>query len=465
MTQIKMENMKFINKVIIFSALISTLYTVAQEKVKIDGVAAVVGKNIVLYSEVKAAKKQVEKDESVKSKYTECNIIEKILNDKLLAHHAVIDSLPVDEAQINSEVERKISYFTQQLGSKEKLLDFFGFNSLIDIKKELFNVEKEAQLARKMQQKIAAGIDVTPEEVTSYFKSLEKEDSVPEFGTEVEVGQIVLEATADEKAEQGLINKLNKIKNDVEKGGSSFRMKAILYSQDPSVTRGKEGEGKGGSYTITKQSGFVKEFKDAAFSLEEGEISEPFKSQFGYHILIVEKIRGKERDVRHILLQTEISDEALTKVKDSLIVIKNDILTNKITFEEAVLKHSSDKKTNKNYGLLINPQQNDTFFDLTNMPPEIYARISELKEGELSDVFYDETREGKKMYKIMLVKSKIPAHKANIDKDYVKIKQLALHKKRSELVKEWTDDKIKETYIKIHNQYKNCTFEYNWIKK
>ena len=465
MTQIKMENMKFINKVIIFSTLISTLYTVAQEKVKIDGVAAVVGKNIVLYSEVKAAKKQVEKDESTKSKYTECNIIEKILNDKLLAHHAVIDSLPVDEAQINSEVERKISYFTQQLGSKEKLLDFFGFNSLIDIKKELFNVEKEGQLARKMQQKIAAGIDVTPEEVTSYFKSLEKEDAVPEFGIEVEVGQIVLEATADEKAEQGLINKLNKIKNDVEKGGSSFRMKAILYSQDPSVTRGKEGEGKGGSYTITKQSGFVKEFKDAAFSLEEGEISEPFKSQFGYHILIVEKIRGKERDVRHILLQTEISDEALTKVKDSLIVIKNDILTNKITFEEAVLKHSSDKKTNKNYGLLINPQQNDTFFDLTNMPPEIYARISELKEGELSDVFYDETREGKKMYKIMLVKSKIPAHKANIDKDYVKIKQLALHKKRSELVKEWTDDKIKETYVKIHNQYKNCTFEYNWIKK
>jgi len=466
MMQIKMDNMKYINKLVTLIAIIISLKSVAQERTKIDGVAAVVGKNIVLYSEVTAAKAQLDQETKEKSKYTECNIIEKILNDKLLAHHAVIDSLVVDDAQINSEVERKIAYFQQQLGSKEKLLDFFGFNSLASIKKELYNVEKETQLVRKMQQQITVGTDVTPEEVSSYFKSLEKEDAVPEFGTEVEVGQIVLEAKVDSKSEQDLIDKLNKIKSEIENNGSSFRMKAILYSQDPSVTRGKDGEGGGGLYNgITKETRFVKEFKDAAFSLEEGEISEPFKSQFGYHIVQVEKIKGKERDVRHILLQSEISDEVLTKVKDSLIAIRNDILTNKISFEDAVVKYSSDKETNKNKGLLINPQQNDTFFDLTNMPPEIYSRISELKEGELSDVFYDETREGKKMYKFMLIKSKVPSHKANLEKDYVKIKRLALAQKRSELVKEWTNDKINDTYIKIHNQYKDCEFEYDWIKK
>jgi len=463
--QPKTDNMKYINKLLIFVVLFSTINNYAQTKTKtkLDGVAAVVGKNIVLYSEVKAAMAQLQED-GKESKYTECEILEKILNDKLLAHHAVIDSLPFVEADINSEVDRKIEYFKQQLGSQQKLLDFFGFKSITDVKKELFNVEKERVLIGAMQQKITTGTDVTPEEVSNYFNSLKKQDAVPEFGTEVEIGQIVIEAKPDEKAEQALIDKLNKIKKEVE-NGASFKMKAILYSQDPAVSRGKEGQGGGGSYVITKDSRFVKAFKDAAFSLEEGEVSEPFKTQFGYHILIVEKIKGKERSVRHLLLQTEISDEALTKVKDTLTKVRNDILTNKITFEEAVKKYSTDKKTNKNHGLLINPQRNDTFFDLTNMSPEIYARISELKEGELSDVFYDETREGKKMYKFMLVKSKIPAHKANLEKDYVKIKRLALQKKRSELVQKWTKEKISDTYIKIQDQYKKCDFEFDWLKK
>jgi len=464
--QIKTDNMKHINKYFLVLLILSAFFGNAQEKTKIDGVAAVVGKNIVLYSEVTAAKLQLEQESKGSNKLTECNILEKILNDKLLAHHAVIDSLLVDEAQINSEVERKINYFQQQLGTKEKLLDFFGFNTIIDIKKELFNVEKESQLIRKMQQSITTGVDVTPEEVSSYFKSLQKDNAVPEFGTEVEIGQIVLEAKNSELEEKKLIDKLNKIKKDIEDGLGNFRMKAILYSQDPAATKGKEGNGGGGLYKgITKQTQFVKEFKDAAFSLEEGEISEPFKSQFGYHIVMVEKIQGKSRDVRHILMQSEISDEILEKVKDSITNIRKDILTNKITFEEAVVKYSSDKKTNKNHGLLINPQRNDTFFDLTNMPPEIYSRISELKEGDLSDVFYDETREGKKMYKFMLVKSKIESHLADLDKDYVKIKRLALQKKKSELVQKWTKEKISDTYIKIHDQYKNCDFEYNWIKK
>ncbi len=455
--------MKFINKVTIFLLVITSLQSMAQKRVKIDGVAAVVGKNIVLYSEVTAAKLQLDQENEGKSNISECTILEKIMNDKLLAHHAVIDSIEVNDAAINSEVDRKIEYFKKQLGTKEKMLDFFGFSNLSDIKKELFNVEKEGQLIKQMQAKITSGTDVTPEEVTSYFNSLKEANSVPEFGTEIELGQIVMEAKPDEKENKAVIEKLNKIKADIENGGN-FRMKAIIYSQDPAAA--KSGVGAGGLYTgITKETQFVKEFKEVAFSLEEGEISEPFKTQFGYHILRVDKIKGKERDIRHILIQTEISDETLEKVKDSLTKVRNDILTNKITFEDAVKKYSSDKDTNKNKGILINPMTNDTHFDLTNMDPAIYARISNLKEGELSDVFYDETREGKKMYKIMLVKSKIEAHTADLNKDYVKIKRLALHKKRKELIQKWTKDKIKDTYIKIHNQYKNCTFEYNWLKK
>lgn len=458
----KTENMKFTTKITTLLFILVFTQNFAQEKTKIDGVAAVIGNNIVLYSEVKAAKLQVDQENEGKSKISECSIIEKIMNDKLLAHQAVVDSIVIDEGTINSEVDRKIDYFTSQLGTKEKVKEFFGFDKLSDLKKELFNVEKETNLVKKMQQKIVENIDVTPEEVSDYFKSLKAENSLPEFGTEIVLAQIVVYAENDNKAEEKIINKLNKIKNDIEKG-SSFRMKAILHSMDPAAS--KSGQGEGGSYkALTLESGFAKAFKETAFSLEEGEISEPFKSQFGYHILKVEKIKGRERDVRHILLQAEISDDILETTKDSLVQIKNDILTQKISFEEAVVKYSADKETNKNRGVLINPVSNDVHFDLTRMDPALYARVSNLKVGEISEVFYNETRENEKMFKIMIMKEKIEVHVANFDKDYVKIKKLALQKKRQELVEKWTEEKMIDTYVKIHNQYKKCTFEYDWLK-
>ncbi|MEE9348974.1 MAG: peptidylprolyl isomerase [Flavobacteriaceae bacterium] len=455
--------MKFITKIIILMLFVTTFNSTAQERTKIDGVAAVVGNNIVLYSEVKAAKLQVDQASETKDKISECAILEKIMNDKLLAHHAVIDSLVVDEASINGEVDRKIAYFTKQLGSKEKLTEFFGFNTISEIKKELFNVEKEGMLIKRNQYNITQGVDVTPEEVTNYFESLKAENNIPEFGAEIELAQIVLEAKPDDSDKKEILEKLLKMKAEIE-AGSSFKMKAILYSQDPSATR--KGSGYGGLYEgITKETQFVKEFKEAAFSLEEGEVSEPFKTQFGYHILTVENIKGKERDIRHILMQVNITDEALDVVKEKLVSIRDSILIKKINFEDAVRRYSTDKATNKNGGVLINLQTNDTHFDLTNIDPSIYARISELKEGELSDIFYDETREGKKMFKVLLIKNKIDAHKADLDKDYVKIKSLALQKKKKELVEKWTREKIKDTYIKVHSEYKDCDFEYDWNKK
>lgn len=461
--QLKTENSKFMNKIATIILLVVTLTTFAQKKTKIDGVAAVVGKNIVLYSEIKAAKLQLEQEQEDKKEVSECSILEKILTDKLLEHHAVVDSLTVEEGTINSEVERKINYFKKQLGNDKKMLEFFGFNNLADMKKELASVEKEAALVRKMQAKVTENIDVTPEEVSRYFNSLKKDGNLPEFGTEVVLGQIVINAQSDKEQEKKLIKKLNEIKKDIE-NGASMRLKAILYSKDPAAS--KDGEGSGGLYHgITTETNFIKEFKDKAFSLEEGEISEPFKSQFGYHIVRVEKVRGKQRDVRHILLQYEISDEMLDKAKDSLQQIKNDILTNKISWNDAVKKYSSDKDTNKNHGLLINPLTNDTHFELSRMDPALYARITNLKKGEISDVFYDETREGKKMYKIILLKDKVEAHTADLNKDYIKIKELALQKKKQEIINSWVKDKIKDTYIKIHNQFKDCKFEYNWHNK
>ncbi len=430
----------------------------AQEKVRVDGVATVVGDNIVLNSEIDAFKQELIQQSGGQIEISDCEMLEQIMNRKLLAHHAVIDSIVVNEGEIQQQVQRKTDYFTQQLGSPEKMLELYGFDNMKDLRDELYRVEKEGLLIQKMQQELTSEIDITPEEVKRYYNSLKEEGNLPEIGAEIELSQIVLNVEPSEVEIQRTIDRLKEIKKEVEEG-ASFKMKAILYSDDPGVTQNS------GFYSIDRNSPFVKEFKEAAFSLEEGEISQPFKSDFGYHILMVEKIKGKQRDVYHILMQPKADDEAVERVRDSLTLYREKILKMEMTFDEAVLKYSDDKDTRLNEGVLMNPVSGDTKFEQTRMDPELYAKVSSLEAGELSRVFLDETRQGAKMFKILLLKSKTEAHEADLSKDYEKIMDLALQKKKTETIEKWSEDKIKDTYVKINDTYMTCDFKSDWSKK
>ena len=354
----------------------------AQEKIKVDGVNAVVGDNIVLDSEINSFKEELIQQSGGEIEISNCEMLEQIMHRKLLAHHAVIDSVFVGDAEIESNVQRKLAYFGQQLGSQEKMLEMYGFDTMKDLKDELYRVEKESMLISKMQQNLTMDVDITPEEVKRYYTSLEAENNLPEIGTEIEISQIVLIAKPTKEGVQKTIDQLEGIKKEVEEG-ASFKMKAILYSDDPAVTQNS------GLYTIDRNSQFVKEFKEAAFSLEEGEISDPFKSDFGYHILQVEKVKGKQRDVRHILMKPQVDNEIYARAKDSLEKYRDDILRHKITFEEAVLKYSQDKDTRLNEGVIMNTETRDTHFDLTRMPPEMYSKVGNLKKGDISEVYFE----------------------------------------------------------------------------
>lgn len=430
----------------------------AQEKVKVDGVATVVGDNIVLNSEIDAFKQELIQQSGGQIEISDCEMLEQIMNRKLLAHHAVIDSIVVNEGEIQQQVQRKTDYFTQQLGSPEKMLELYGFDNMKDLRDELYRVEKEGLLIQKMQQELTSDIDITPEEVKRYYNSLKAEGNLPEIGAEIELSQIVLNVEPTEVEIERTLDRLKEIKKEVEEG-ASFKMKAILYSDDPGVTQNN------GFYTIERNSPFVKEFKEAAFSLEEGEISQPFESDFGYHILLVEKIRGKQRDVYHILMQPKADDEAVERVRDSLTLYREKILKMELTFDEAVLKYSDDKDTRLNKGVLMNPVSGDTKFEQTRMDPELYSKISSLEAGELSRVFLDETRQGGKMFKVLLLKSKTEAHEADLGKDYEKIMDLALQKKKTETIEKWSEEKIKDTYVKINDSYLSCEFKSDWSKK
>ncbi|WP_111707943.1 peptidylprolyl isomerase [Lutibacter citreus] len=434
----------------------------AQERIKVDGVAVVVGKNIVLDSDIDKFKKELQQRMEGKLEISDCEILEEIMNQKLLAHHAVVDSVEISEAEVNSEVDRNISYFAQQLGSLDKVVDYYGFTDEEDLRKELYGIQKEQLLIRRERASLTEDIDVTPEEVRTYFKNLEKNDNLPEFSAEIELAQIVKLLKPTEEETTRVYDKLNGIKKDIEEG-YSFRLKAIINSDDPAVSG--NGPGAGGKYTITRDANFIKEFKEVAFSLDEGEISEPFESGFGIHIIQVEKIKGQERDVRHILIQPKISDEELKASKDELAKIREDILKGDITFEDAVIKYSDDVETKNNQGLILNPQTNDTKFDLTRMDPNLYKRVSSLKAGEITEPFYDEIRGESKMHKIILLKSKTETHTANFTEDYEKIQQLTLQKRQEETIEKWSKDKIQDTYIKINKDHKKCSFKNNWKKE
>ncbi len=469
--QEKNNNLKYIKmkkKFILIGLLLCYLGVNAQEKlannskkIKVDGVAVVVGKNIVLDSDIDKFKKELKQRSEGKIDISDCEILEEIMMQKLLAHHAVVDSMVVMDTEVNSEVERTIGYFTQQLGSMDKVLEMYGFNNEADLRGELYKIQKEQMLIRKERASITEKIDVTPEEVRTYYNNLKDGKNLPEFGAEIELAQIVKTVKPSDAEEKRVVNKLNEIRKDVE-NGFSFRLKAIINSDDPAVSG--NGPGSGGLYTITRQSNFIKEFKEVAFSLDEGEVSEPFKSGFGWHILKVEKIKGQERDVRHILMQPKISNEELETAKNELANIRQQILDKKITFEEAVSKYSEDKETKNNKGLILNPQTNDTHFSLTRMDPTLYGRISSLKQGEITEPFYDEVRGGAKMFKILLVKSKNDAHTADFKNDYEKIQQLTLEKKKEETIDKWAKEKIVDTYIKINKDFKKCNFKNNWKK-
>ena len=456
--QYRMSTLKNIKNypslIVLLMLFVGSIY--AQEN-KIDGVDVVIGKNVVLSSDIAKFKLDIEQRSEGKIQISDCEMLEQLMLQKLLSHHAVVDSVIVSSEEVTANVDRNIAYFTQQYGSLEKVIETYGFNDENDLRNELFTIEKENILVRKEQEKINEGVDVTPEEVRIYFNSLKEAGELPEFQAEIEMAQIVLHARPTKEEKERILKKLNAIKKEIEEG-SSFKMKAILNSDDPSVTQNGGNLG-----TITKETNFIKEFKEVAFSLDVGQISDPFESAFGYHIIKLHAIKGKSRDVSHILMQPEILSSKLEEVKKKISEIRNDILSDKITFEEAVKKYSEDKETKNNNGLIINPMTNETRFDLTRMDPSLYARVINTKKGEIIEPFYDETREGEKMYKIIYMKDRTLTHKAVLVDDYVKIQKLALQKKKEENIAKWSREKINDTYIKIGDSYK-CEFENNWRK-
>lgn len=432
--------------------------TNTRNKLKIDGVIAKVGDYIVLDSDIDKSYLEISSQGGSIKDITRCQMLGKLMEDKLYAHQAIQDSLKVTDSEVKSLMEERLSYMVEQIGSMEKVVQYYKKSSEEEFRTYFFDILKEQKLTSEMQKKIIEAVEITPEEVRNFFKTIPKED-LPVFGAEMEVAQIVVTPKVSDVEIQKVIDKLKEFKKEIQDGGSSFATKAVLYSQDPGS------RATGGYYKMNRKTQFVKEFKEVAFSLAEGEISEPFETDFGYHIIYVEKIKGQDVELRHILLIPAVTATDLKAAKEKITLIRKRIEDKEITFAEAAKTMSDEKETRVNGGTLINPKTQDTRFELTKMEPTLYSQISNLKENEISLPLLDEDQSGKKKYKLITVTNRINEHTADYAKDYTKIKDLALKEKQIKAIGKWFDDKIQGTYIKIIGEYRDCTFTNNWLKK
>jgi len=474
----KLTSMKFINNKIalsFFVLLVSSGMAMAQEiinqnaldtikkvntvkKQKIDGVIAKVGDYIILDSDIDKTYLEIAGSGGSIKDVTRCQILGKVMEDKLYAHQAVQDSLKVTDSEVKTMMDERLNYMVEQIGSMEKVVSYYKKDSEEEFRTYFFDILKEQKLTSEMQKKIVDEVGITPEEVRNFFKTIPTAD-LPVFGAEMEVAQIVVIPKVSEAEKKKVIDKLKEFKKEIQEGSSSFATKAVLYSQDPGS------RATGGFYKMNRKTQFVKEFKEVAFSLAQGEISEPFETDFGYHIIYVEKIKGQDVELRHILLTPAITADDLKEAKEKITLIRKRILDKEITFAEAAKTMSDEKETRTNGGVLINPKTQDTHFELTKMDPALYSQVSNLKDSDISLPLLDDDQAGKKKYKLITVTNRIDEHTADYAKDYIKIKELALKEKQIKAIGKWFDVKIKDTYIKIIGEYRDCTFTNNWLKK
>lgn len=433
----------------------------ANENSIIDEVVWVVGDEAILKSDVEAMRIQGEMEGMKWNGDPDCIIPEQLAVQKLFLHQAALDSIEVTESDVSQSVDQQINYWISNAGSREKLEEWKKM-TVKQMKESLRDDFRNHQLIEKMKSNLVKDIKVSPADVRRYFEKM-PQDSLPLIPTEVEV-EIITQAPRIAPEE------INRIKNElrdyterVTKGETSFAALARLYSEDPGTAR------QGGEFDDYVGRGMLDPaFASVAFNLTDPKkISKIVESEYGYHIIQLIDKRGDKIKVRHILRVPRVSPEALEKAENRLDSIADDIRANKFTFEAAASYLSDDKDTKNNNGLMAN-QSEDGFtskFRMRDLPTEIARVVDTLKVGEISKSFRMVNSKGKTVCVIAKLVNRIDVHRATITEDFQAMKAIVQSKRRADFLKDWIQKKIKTTYIRINDKYKNCNFEYEgWVK-
>lgn len=429
----------------------------------VDEVIWVVGDEPILLSDVEMARMQAEMEGVKWEGDPDCTIPEQLAVQKLFLHQAAIDSIEVSESEVAQSVEHQISAWLQMVDGNKERLEEYKRKSLAELRISLHDDFKDRLLIEREREKLVEDITVSPADVRRYFSEL-PEDSIPMVPTEVEV-QIITRTPKVEQAEIDRIkNELRNYTEMVTSGQTSFTALAKLYSEDPGTAR------MGGEFPDYVGRGMLDPaFANVAFNLTDPKkISKIVETDFGYHIIQLIDKRGDKIKVRHILLKPNVSNEAIEAASMQLDSIADEIRAGKFTFEQAASFLSDDKDTRNNNGLMANTTESGrtSKFQLRNLPSEIARVVDTLKVGEVSAPFQMiNEKNGKLVCVVAKLKSRVEMHRATITEDFQTMKNIVFAKRKEEFIKDWIKDKIKNTYIRINDRYKNCNFEYQgWVK-
>lgn len=422
----------------------------------IDQVIAVVSGERVLLSDIEQEVMRMRMQGATESEYDRCNILEQILIQKLLLTQAKIDSLTVNDASVEMEIDRRLRYFINQIGSEKALENYFK-KPLYEIKDDLRELISEQQLTQQMRQKIIDKVKITPSEVKSFYKKIPS-DSLPQIPELYELQQIMIFPPSTAEAKYQVREKLLEIRERVLKG-ERFSTLAVAYSEDRASAI------KGGELGLRSRDELVKAFADVAFNLKEGQVSQIVETEYGFHILQMIESKDDKVNVRHILMKPQYSSDMMSQAISRLDSISNLIKSDSITFERAAMRFSEDKKSNLNGGLVINPYTNTSFFEKDHLQPADYYVIKELKVGDMSAPFESRDEHANVVFKMLKLKKVVKAHKANIKDDYDIIQNMAKQNMENEILEDWLTKKQKTTFIRIDKSFRSCNFESKgWIK-
>jgi peptidyl-prolyl cis-trans isomerase SurA len=430
----------------------------AQDPQSIDRVIAVVGGSITLQSELETQYLQMLASGYEPNDDSRCILYEELLYGNLLLHRSKVDSLNVSDGEVEDELERRLAYFVSQLGSEQKLEEYYE-KSILEIKDEFRELIKEQLLTQRMQAQITGDIKVTPAETRAYFNNIPK-DSLPFINSELEIGRIMRRPAITKEQKAAAKAKAEELRQRV-RGGESFRALAILYSEDPGSAKS------GGDLGFFKRGMMVPEFDAVAFRLKEDSVSEVFESSFGFHFMEMLERRGEQINVRHILIRAKTSGADMETARLFLDSIHGLIMEDKIAFADAAEKFSDDEESNMNGGMMFNPMTGASVFDaeqLSSIDQKLFLTIDNMNAGDISKAVKTQSPDGKEAYNLFFLKSQSDPHVANMKDDYQRIQQAALAEKKNKAIEKWINDKAAKTYIRIDEAYKGCPFAHRWDK-
>lgn len=439
--------------------LLTSLYSFGQPGTMVDMIAAQVGDNIILQSDIEAQKQQALAAGVEPSKVLDCSILEELMFTNLLINQAKLDSIEISDQQVDAEMENRLRLIENQIGSREKMEAFYG-KTVSQIKDEFRPIIKERLMADEMERTITMNISVTPKEVQDFYNTI-PEDSIPLINSQLSFQQIVHYPAITKADKQLAYDKLADIRKGIM-SGKSFDTQARIHSMDP-------GSASQGGKIEASRGMMVPQFEAAVFSLNNGDVSDIFETTYGYHIVKLVNRKGDDYVCQHILISPEFSSTELEKSALKIDSAYNLLKANKITWDEAVLKYSNDEATMQNKGIITNPitgEQTWDMEDLNQVDQQIFLLTDNMETGDISAPnLYVNIYDHKQGVRIVRLMNRTEPHRANLKDDYALIKRAAEADKKQKTIDKWIQGKIKTAFIRIDDTYQNCEFKNDWTKK